>query len=99
MGDRDFERVLLEAYLEDAAVQVAAIDAAIEKGAITALQSAAHSLKGASANLGMREASNISAALERMNSTEDPEGARILLRQLHVKLDRIKVFIKHYLEE
>jgi len=99
MGDQEFERVLLQAYLEDADVQVDAIDAAIGKGAFTALQAAAHSLKGASANLGMREAHNISAALERMNPAEDPEGAKILLRQLHVELDRIKAFIAQHLGE
>lgn len=96
MGDKQFEGILLQAFMEDATAQMAALEEAAGKGASAALAAAAHSLKGAASNLGMNEAQHITAALERMDPAEDPEGAEILLRQLRHELEKIRVFIKNY---
>lgn len=99
MGDVSFEKILLQAFLDDAAGQLSALETAARKGSLSGIEVAAHSLKGAAANLGMSEVQNISAALERVNPGEDPEAAEILLRQLRTELDKITVFIKERLGE
>jgi HPt (histidine-containing phosphotransfer) domain-containing protein len=96
MGDKEFEGILLQAFIEDATTQMAALEEAAGKGAAAALAAAAHSLKGAASNLGMNEAQHICVALERMNPAEDPDGAEILLRQLRHELEKIRVFIKDH---
>ena len=92
MGDAEFERALIEAYIEDAHAQVAALQDALDTGSAAGLSAAAHSLKGASGNIGVVDAQHICTALERMNPQDDPEGAALLLNQLRVVMEKVRTF-------
>lgn len=96
LGDREFEEILLAAYLEDAQTQLASLDGAVRKLSADRMSAAAHSLKGASSNLGITEAQNICAALERMDPMEDPDGAEMLLKLLRTEIEKVEVFVKGY---
>jgi HPt (histidine-containing phosphotransfer) domain-containing protein len=95
-GDTEFEGILLGAFQEDATQQLAAIRAAAEAGSAAQLAAAAHNLKGASSNIGAREAQHICAALERMNPAEDATGTQMLITQLEEEIQRITAFIGQY---
>lgn len=95
-GDAEFEQILLDAYLEDSAQQLATMQKAAAEGSSAQLSAAAHSLKGASANIGANEVQNICAATERMDPRADAEGVAMLLAQLVRELDGVRQFIEQY---
>ncbi|MFM1921292.1 MAG: hypothetical protein RLZZ303_2926 [Candidatus Hydrogenedentota bacterium] len=96
MGDPGFERVLLEAYLEESMALCGAIQEAIKAVDGNALSSAAHSLKGSSANVGAEEVRRIATVLERVELHADPGAAAILSMNLRAQLERVKVFVAGY---
>lgn len=93
MGDTEFEQILLAAFLEEAAAQVAEIMNAATSGTLEDLSRAAHNLKGASANVGANEVRNICVILERMDPESDRDGASILASDLKAELGRVSEFI------
>jgi HPt (histidine-containing phosphotransfer) domain-containing protein len=92
MHDAEFERALLEAYIEDAHAQMTAMQDALDTGSAATLSAAAHSLKGASGNIGVVDAQHICMALERINPQDDPEGAALLLTQLCAVVEKVAAF-------
>lgn len=95
MGDRDFEQILLAAFVEEAEIQCREIAEAVRNGSQEALTSAAHSLKGSSANVGAEEVRRICAVLERLDPQADTDGARILAADLEMEFRRVLDFMKH----
>ena len=96
MGDPGFERVLLEAYLEESMALCAAIQEAIKAADGNALSHAAHSLKGSSANVGAEEVRRIATVLERVELDADPDAAAILSTNLRAQLERLREFVAGY---
>lgn len=96
MGDPGFERILLEAYLEESTALCDAIRDAIKAGDGDALSRAAHSLKGSSANVGAEEVRRIATVLERVELVADPDAAAILSTDLRAQLERVRQFVAGY---
>jgi HPt (histidine-containing phosphotransfer) domain-containing protein len=63
-GDRTFVVELIEAYLNDSAAQLEAVEAAVAAGDAAALVRPAHTLKSSSATLGAQHVASQARALE-----------------------------------
>src|SRR5882724_4883171 len=80
-GDADLRREIIEMFLEDCPVRMAAIRAAVERGAPSMLMSTAHSLKGACGYLSAIAAREESSQLEEIGRQgRMAEAAGVLAR-------------------
>ena len=86
--NRDLLRELAKLFFEDMPTQLAELRTAIVADDATALERAAHTLKGAVANFGAREAHQAAQDLERMGRASDldhaPEAFSRLENQLRL---------------
>ena len=78
----DFEAELLAIFLQDAESSVGEIENAIAVKDILAIEEAAHSLRGASANVGAKALAAVAGQLEQVARSGKMTGARTLLKQL-----------------
>jgi len=81
-GEPDLIQELVGLFKRETPSQIEAIRAAITAGDAERLRKAAHSLKGSSANLGVRLVSALGAELEKKGRSGAVEGAGALLAQL-----------------
>ena len=81
-GEPDLIQELVSLFKRETPSQIEAIRAAITAGDAERLRKAAHSLKGSSANLGVRLVSVLGAELEKKGRSGTVEGAGALLAQL-----------------
>ncbi len=80
-GETDLVVELIDLYLQDAPVRIEAIKEAVAKSDGAALKRAAHSLKGSSGTLGVRQLAAVCDVLERLaNDSLTPEAAAMLHR-------------------
>jgi len=63
-GDAEFERELLDAFVEDARTHAAAIAAAVSRDDRDAARRAVHAVKGSARNVGAPRVAALAAALE-----------------------------------
>ena len=98
-GDREFEAVLMSAFVEEMAQQLTELDAAIAQADAHALKHTAHNLKGAAANVGADETRAIATVLEQVDLAMDAQAARELVGQLRAELERVRVFTQQYAVE
>lgn len=80
-GDKEFERELLGAYIDDARDCLARIKAAIASANWGDLAIVAHQLKGASGNVGANTMQKLCAQLEREAFAQQEFGTYTLLLQ------------------
>jgi two-component system, sensor histidine kinase and response regulator len=89
-GAPELLRQVLALLQADAAPMLATMREAVSDGVSGAkLQEAAHSLKGAAANLGAVELSQLCARLEQFGRDGSPAGARPLLAQVEEQFQRL----------
>lgn len=89
-GEPDIVVELMELYLEDAAVKLAAMRGkTVGKNGLP-LSRLAHSLRGSSANLGARGVSALCAELERASEDASSLGVEALLKSLEVELAHVR---------
>lgn len=86
-GDAEFLDELVATYLEDAAVQLAAMRAAAEAGSVEAMVRPAHSLKGNSASVGAERLAEQCRQLEADGRSGTVEAA---LRRVQVAADEFE---------
>ncbi len=82
--DPDFEAELLALFLADAEISLSRIERAIATQNMQSLADTAHSLRGASANVGASALAAVARQLEQTVSQGCLTGARSLLMQLQV---------------
>jgi two-component system, sensor histidine kinase and response regulator len=87
-GEPDLIQELVALFKSETPSQIEAIRAAIATGDAERLRKAAHSLKGSSANLGVRLVSALGAELERTGRSGTVEGADAMLVQLEHEYER-----------
>ncbi|HYL40400.1 MAG TPA: Hpt domain-containing protein, partial [Candidatus Binatus sp.] len=78
-GDMDFVRELVQVYVEEGAGHVAALDAGIAAGDVTALVRPAHTLKSSSASVGAMRLSELCRTIEATSraGTFDGQAERV----------------------
>ena len=80
--DTDFEAELLTIFLQDAKTSLNQLEGAIAQQYIQATEETAHSLRGASANVGAKALAATAAQLEQIARSGSLTGARTLLQQI-----------------
>ncbi|MBI2863331.1 MAG: response regulator [Chloroflexi bacterium] len=86
---QELVREIVEAFLEDAARQLAEIRSAVAAGDPHRLRESAHGLKGMSANLGAKAMASLSFDLEKLGREGSLQGAAELLAQLERESERV----------
>ena len=81
-GDVDFEREVLEEYLNTAPLDVAGIQAAVHAGDAGTTDAMAHSLKGASATIGATGLAAIALQLEHAGKRGELTGLAPVIARL-----------------
>lgn len=92
-GDTEFLKELVELFNADCPQKLNAISRAIEDKDFKTLDEAAHSLKGASGNLGLTRLYELSLKLEKMGKSENTDGAYETFKELEEENERFEEFI------
>ncbi|MGB3788549.1 MAG: Hpt domain-containing protein [Phormidesmis sp.] len=90
-GDPDFEAELLAMFLGDAEESLRQLEYAIATKSIKNIESLAHSLRGASANVGACALATVASQLEQTARKGKMTDACKLLRQLNIHRQRIQI--------
>ncbi|MGD1899349.1 MAG: Hpt domain-containing protein [Phormidesmis sp.] len=88
--DSDFENELLAIFLNDVNSSLASLESAIATKSVQTIEEVAHSLRGASANVGAKALAAVALQLEQAARRGEMTGAHSLLRQLHTHCRRIQ---------
>jgi HPt (histidine-containing phosphotransfer) domain-containing protein len=89
-GDEDLLADVVTMFLEDCPVRVAALHLAAEARDAGRLQTEAHALKGAAANLSAYGVSNAAGALERIGAERRLDEATAAWQLLSLEADRLR---------
>ncbi|MFA7275210.1 MAG: ATP-binding protein [Pseudobdellovibrionaceae bacterium] len=92
-GDKNIEQVVINLFLETAYESFGSLKEAILKGDPDAWKKAAHSLKGASGNLGAMTLHTLCSNAEMYNN-EDEKGREELLNGLYAEFSRVENYLK-----
>ena len=93
-GDKAFENELLQLFVGDTENSLSQLDAAISSNSQDAVQSLAHYIKGASANVGAVGMSQTAAQLEKLAKTGDLQAAPSCFTQLQRLHQQIKQMVQ-----
>ena len=94
--DEEFP-VLVATYVQDSAVRVQDMQAAQAQGDMDALRKSTHSLKGASANLGLELLTDLCRALEEAVMAGNLDGMDNRIGQISAEQQRAVTVLKGYL--
>ena len=89
-GEPDILGELIEGFLTDARVQLAALREAATQGDARVLEQVAHALRGNSGSLGARHMDPICAELEALGRLGDLAHAPVLVARLEAEFDRVR---------
>jgi len=92
--DADFEAELLAMFLTDASSSLIQLEQAIADDDIQATGEIAHSLRGASANVGASGLANVAGQLEHMARSGRVTGAIALLQDIRSHCQNIQAYLK-----
>ncbi|MFL6208779.1 MAG: Hpt domain-containing protein [Pyrinomonadaceae bacterium] len=89
-GEPDIIVELIDLYLADVPLRIAAMQAAIAVKDERALKHAAHNLKGSSANLGAYQLAARCADIEQADGNDPFQSSSALLAQLEQEFERVR---------
>jgi CheY-like chemotaxis protein/HPt (histidine-containing phosphotransfer) domain-containing protein len=90
MDDEELMQVIITAFLEDIPPKIESLRLALEDGDHTAAHRLAHSVKGASANVGGERVRAMAAAIEGDLKHNDAGGMRTHMASMLVELERLR---------
>ncbi|MFQ5428621.1 MAG: response regulator, partial [Thermodesulfobacteriota bacterium] len=93
MGDEDLAAEILEGYLQDIPGELSSLTEAMEKHDVKGLHSIGHAIKGASANVGALQVSEIAFEVEMAGKAGEMDKMEELLSRLREALEEFKVAI------
>ena len=93
-GDDAFVRELTATYLDSSTANLRAIDEACGGGDLPALRRAAHSLKGASANMYARGVAEAAAALEQSAANADHAACQTAAERVRQEFERAATYLR-----
>lgn len=94
-GDLEFERELLELYVEDAAEHLSTLQGAIADYRFSVIEEMAHHIKGASANVGIIDMRRYAAELEVVARQQQKENLAHLIDQMEQTLSQLQQALNH----
>lgn len=83
-------RTLIDQFLSGLPAQVDALRVAVERGDPSALEQAAHRLKGSSGNFGAETLAALCASLEMLGRSQSMAGASQLFQRIEPETKRVK---------
>ncbi|MCD6129423.1 MAG: Hpt domain-containing protein [Deltaproteobacteria bacterium] len=92
-GDKEFLKELVELFKKDCSEKLEEISSAIQKKDFKTIDEVAHSLKGASGNLGLMRIYELSFEIEKMGKETKSEGIEEIYEQLKEEFNNFKEFI------
>ena len=92
-GDTEFLKELVELFNADCSQKLNVIFRAIRDNDFKILDETAHSLKGASGNLGLTRLYELSLKLEKIGKSENTDGAYEIFKKLEKEIGRFREFI------
>ncbi|MEB3827987.1 PAS domain S-box protein [Phormidium sp. CCY1219] len=96
-GDTEFERDILEAFVEDARDNIDRLKLALASNDCTAFENESHQLKGASSNVGVTSIQDLATTLNRQAKAENLSNAAEGVEKLSQMLEEVEVYITHNL--
>jgi HPt (histidine-containing phosphotransfer) domain-containing protein len=94
-GDNDFEREIIDLFLDDTVLRLDRIKEAIEGGNSIGVEAEAHSIKGVSGNMGAERFRKLAQTLEFKGKSEGSlEGAEQMLADLRSEFENVKRFFQ-----
>ncbi len=96
--DPEFEREVLAAFLRTAAVSLAVMVKAVETGDDSALQEAAHGVKGSALTLGADAFGDLCLRLEKMGRESQVAEASPLLHQAEAEFHALEAELRNYIQ-
>jgi two-component system sensor histidine kinase/response regulator len=97
-GDKGFFKEMIGEFLDYAPKQLEILAEAIKTGDAKVVEREAHSLKGASGNLGAKPIADLALQLEILGRTGDLAGAKEIIHNLRTEFERSGEYIKKMLE-
>ena len=94
MGDTEFQRELLQVFIEDAVVYLEELKSTLATGDCVTLSRRAHQLKGSSATVAIYKIAEIAAQIERQAEENQLLGISDRLTELEQVLGRLQGFIE-----
>jgi CheY-like chemotaxis protein/HPt (histidine-containing phosphotransfer) domain-containing protein len=94
MGDEEMADTILELFLEDIPLQIQGLKKFLDAGDAPGTERQAHTIKGASANVGGEALHQVAWAIEQAGKTGELDTARNLTTELEARFDRLKVAIQ-----
>ena len=92
MGDKEFLEEILKEFVSGLPEQLEALETAVTGGDGESIAHQAHTMKGASANLGANDMAAAALKLEQMGKESNLNGAREAIDALGKELQRLKDF-------
>ncbi len=97
MDDENLARVIMKAFLEDAPERIHALKGAVAVGDFQSASLQAHTIKGASDNLGGAALRSVASEMERYARAGDMDAIRKRIPELEMKFAKMKEAIEQYL--
>jgi CheY-like chemotaxis protein/HPt (histidine-containing phosphotransfer) domain-containing protein len=97
MDDEDLARRVAGGFLEDIPKQIEVLKGCLEAGDVATAERQAHSIKGASANVGGQALREVAFAMEKAGKTGDLEGVTARLPELETQFARLKTSMSEFL--
>ncbi len=95
MDDEDLARMIVKGFLEDIPLQILALKGHIEAGDILGAERQAHTIKGASANVGGDAMLAVALEMELAGKAGDLNAVKASMAELEVQFDLLnQVMIK-----
>jgi PAS domain S-box-containing protein len=98
-GDKEFFKEMVDEFLNYAPKQLEILTKAIERGDAKVVEREAHSIKGASGNLGAKHLADLSLQLELLGRTKDLAGAEEIIDNLKRELKHLEENVSQSLKE
>ena len=90
--DAEFEKELIEAYTRDSPGLLSRVADGVTSGDASAVENAAHTLKGSSRAIGAEEVGQVADVLEQKGRSGELEGAEAVLVELQRAYAELEVF-------
>lgn len=89
-GDAGFIKDVINDYLKEMPKYLGELDASLKDSQTGVMMRAAHTIKGASANIGATRVRETASRLEALTKKGVLDGSSILIRLLHKEIDRVR---------
>ena len=90
LNDEDLAKMILDRFLADIPQRIQAMKAFLESGDISGVEFQAHTIKGASANVGGERLCDVASEVEKAATAKDLTSAGALMTELERQFDRLK---------